>query len=136
VQAPEDRNRRFSRTGFLRQGEDAVTQDSEADSRRDDLPSEAVAAAKRATRLNALIMVLVLVTASFAPPPWNFFAPLLFAISFVYMIVNRVRRALHARRGFQEKGGVPGVAGERPAGEPYSWISRDPKDPRRYKPIG
>ena len=79
-----------------------------ADDRTDDLPSEAVAAAKRIARLNALVMVLVLVTASFAPPPWNFFAPLLFAISLVYVIVNRARRALSVPRRPQN-GEAPAV---------------------------
>ena len=113
-----------------------VTQDDGADSQPDDLPSDAVAAAKRPTRLNALVMVLVLVTGSFAPPPWNFFAPLLFVISFVWMIANRVRRAVSIRRRFQDQGTSASIPGEGERREPYSCVSRDPKDPRRYKPIG
>ncbi len=96
---------------------------------------EEVEAAKRKSRINALILGVVFLLLTFAPSPWNAYAPLLFIIPVVYSLVNKFRRA----------SSVPVPASRMPmptqeknsAGvEPYSYTPRDPGDPRKYKPIG
>ncbi len=104
-------------------------------SARDDLPPEEVAAAKRKSRLNALVLGLVFLLVTIAPYPWNLLSPILLLVPLVYSLIDRMRRAPDADRP------VPGGSALPPRMdasrlEPYSSIPRDPKDPRRYKPIG
>ena len=106
---------------------------------RDDLPEELIGEAKHKSRMNAMILIavflagIVLPVASLAPSPWNVVAPTLSLIPMVYAIVQRIRK--------------PGASGERlpetlmryadfsDLKEPYSCTPKDPKNPRRYKPI-
>lgn len=84
-----------------------------------DISQEELARQKARVRINALVLALAMVLATVAPPPWNLFAPFAFIVPLVYSIVTRLRSA-------------------RPPAtiEPYEYRPKDPKDPRRYKPIG
>lgn len=106
-----------------------------APSAGDDLPPEEVAAAKRKSRLNALVLGLVFLLVAIAPYPWSLLSPVLLLVPLIYSIIDRMRRAPDSH------GPVPGRSTLPPQTdashlEPYSSIPRDPKDPRRYKPIG
>lgn len=103
--------------------------------RRDDLPPEAVNAAKKRTRINALILGAVFLLLTVAPHPWNTYAPLLFLIPVIYSLVSRIRGASNVP-GPSPSQSVPPQEPDSRRPEPYSYKPRDPKDPRKYKPIG
>ncbi len=101
----------------------------------EDLPTEAVEAAKRKGRINALVLALVFLLLSFAPRPWSTFAPLLFLIPVIYSLVIKMRSGSHPAGTAAERfAPPPGSSSSSP--QPFSYQPRDPKDPRRYKPIG
>ncbi len=79
-------------------------------------------------------VVFLLIT--LAPPPWNTYAPALLIIPFIYALVGRLRRAARSSNA-EPSAGRPSAPGGRPTViEPFSYTPKDPKDPRRYKPIG
>lgn len=103
----------------------------------DDAPPEAREVAKKRSRLNTLILALVFVLGIALPQPYKAFAPILFLIPLVIAVMNKVRQA-------GEKSGTPlpnqtyspPMPDQNHSVEPYSYTPKDPKDPRRYKPIG
>ncbi len=103
---------------------------------KDDLSQEAVAAAKKRSRMNALILGVAFLLIGFAPYPWNTFAPLLFLIPVIYSLVNRIRKASAAGTSQQDGTSSWGKSLDGSTKEPYSYTSKDSKDPRRYKAIG
>jgi hypothetical protein len=86
----------------------------------DQISGEKGAGARRRSGLNALLVGAVLLFTMVAPPEWRVYAPLLFLIPLLANVVTKLRG--------------------RNAGpthpDPYSHSPKDPKDPRRYKPIG
>lgn len=100
---------------------------------KEDLTREAVDAAKKKTRINALVLAAVFLLSALAPYPWNAYAPLLILIPLVYSVVNRVKKNGSLREPQALGSNQEGVEAFR---EPYGSEPRDPKDPRRYKPIG
>src|SRR5947207_2361932 len=97
----------------------------------DEIRAEDIAASKSKARVNALTLGLVFLLGAFAPYPWRAYAPLLFLIPLLYSLYTRIRKfpsevPLQASTQDAETGRE----------EPYSYTPRDPKDPRRYKPIG
>jgi hypothetical protein len=84
-----------------------------------DLPREEIAQAKMRARINALALLLVLLLTTIAPYPWSLSALLIILFLPLYALVRKVRSRNSPT-----------------AGEPYSYVPKDPKDPRRYKPIG
>jgi hypothetical protein len=97
----------------------------------DDISQEAVAARKRRSRLNAVILALVFLVYSYGPPRWKLFAPLLFLLPVLYSLLSRLRGAsIESDRPVTRE-----IDAEPPVAEPYSYTPRDPNDPRRYKPI-
>jgi hypothetical protein len=97
----------------------------------DDISQEAIAARKRRSRLNAATLALVFLVAYFAPRRWQAFAPLLFLLPVLYSLLSRLRGAsIESDRPVTRE-----IDAEPPVAEPYSYTPRDPKDPRRYKPI-
>jgi hypothetical protein len=84
-----------------------------------DLTREEIAQAKMRTRINALALLLVLFLTTVAPYPWNLSALLVILFLPLYALVRRIRS-----RNSPTTGG------------PYSYVPKDPKDPRRYRPIG
>jgi hypothetical protein len=109
--------------------------ESAVEQERDDLPVEAVEAAKKRSRINALILGAVFLLLMFAPHPWNAYAPILFLIPVVYSLISRIRGASNAP-GPLPRPSVPPQKSDSRRSEPYSYKPRDPKDPRKYKPIG
>jgi hypothetical protein len=97
----------------------------------DDISQEANAVRKRRSRLNAVILGLVLLVYMYGPPRWKLFAPLLFLLPVLYSLLSRLRGAsIESDRPVTRE-----IDAEPPAAEPYSYTPRDPNDPRRYKPI-
>lgn len=84
-----------------------------------DISQEELERQKARVRINALVLALVMILALVAPPPWNLFAPVVFVVPLIYSLVTRLRSAR-----------APSTQ------EPYEYRPKDPKDPRRYKPIG
>ncbi len=101
----------------------------------DDLPRDAIEAAKRKSRINALVLGAVFLLLYVVPSPWNVYAPLLFLIPLVYSLVSRNRTVSGTSPASAAKPTMPeSITTE--VKEPFSYTPRDPKDPRRYKPIG
>ncbi len=103
---------------------------SELANAQDDLPPEEVEAARRRSRINALVLGLVFLLLTVAPHPWNLYAPILFLVPFLYSLVSRMRRIPGSSQMAQPQ------RMNAPVQEPYSCTPSDPKDLRRYKPIG
>jgi hypothetical protein len=104
---------------------------SESPNTSDEVSQEAIAAKKRRSRLNALILGLVFLVYTFGPPRWKLFAPLLFLLPVLYSLLSRLRGAsIESDRPVTRE-----IDAAAPAAEPYSYTPRDPNDPRRYKPI-
>ncbi len=117
-------------------GPTTAEEGSDASRLPNDLPADVLDARKRQHRLNALTLAAVLLLSTVLPAPYGAFAPLLFLIPLLFALVNRIRQA---RAGVEA---APDVSSPRPEDEetpviePYSYTPKDPKDPRRYKPIG
>jgi len=101
-----------------------------------DLPPEEIDAAKRRNRINALILVGVFLLSALAPSPWNTYAPVLFVIPLIYSLINRLRSSSVATGSFRPEAKQRGPSSLPANYEPYTDTPKDPKDPRRYKPIG
>lgn len=101
-----------------------------------DLPPEEIEAAKRRSRINALVLVGVFLLSALAPSPWNAYAPVLFLIPLMYGVIRRIRRSFMETGSSQSEDGQPGASGRPNICEPYTYTPKDTKDPRRYKPIG
>jgi len=84
-----------------------------------DLTQEQIAQAKMRTRINALALLVVLLLSTVAPYPWSLSAPLIILFLPLYTLVRKIRSRKSPTTG-----------------EPYSYVPKNPKDPRRYKPIG
>ncbi len=117
--------------------QDSAQEPAEQGSRPDDLPPEAVEAAKKRSRINALTLAAVFLLLTFAPRPWNVYAPVLFLIPVIYALVGRIRAASTIPGPSSTPlPSAPPPGSDAPVTDPYSYTPRDPKDPRRYKPIG
>ena len=99
----------------------------------DEIRAEDIAASKRKARVNALTLGLVFLLGAFAPYPWKAYAPLLFLIPLLYSLYTRIRKPGGSSEVSLQD---PRQDAETGREEPYSYTPRDPKDPRRYKPIG
>jgi hypothetical protein len=98
------------------------------DPRENQAPDQA--GARQRSGLSALLVGAVLVFTMVAPPDWKVYAPLLFLIPLLANVVTR-RRRRNAGQTQPDCGTIP-----HPSPDPYSHSPKDPKDPRRYKPIG
>jgi hypothetical protein len=106
-------------------------------SSEDDIPSKAVKKVKKRSLLNALILAGVLVLGAVLPPAYKAFAPLLFVIPFIIAVMNKVRQAGEKQENpARGQSYSPRVPDGIPSLEQYTYKPKDPKDPRRYKPIG
>lgn len=103
----------------------------------DDISPEARKKAKMQLRLNALILGGVFLLGVVLPPAYKAFAPLLFVIPFIVSVVNKIRQ-VNEKSGNppRDQSSSPPMLNSTPSLEPYSSKPKDPKDPRRYKPIG
>lgn len=88
----------------------------------DDLPPEAVAAARKRSQIKALLLAVIMMLAVVVPAPWKGYTPLLVVLPLLYLVMTRVR-------------GKAAAAEPPSRTEPFSEAPKDPKDPRRYRPI-
>jgi hypothetical protein len=113
-----------------------VSQTQKPEPETEDLPKEEVEAARRTSRINALILVATFVVITLAPDPYKLFAPLLFLIPVILSLINRMRKDSNGptpqAKNLPDQPSIPKPDGS----EPYSCTPRNPQDPRRYKPIG
>ena len=106
------------------------------DDQSEEISPDALAASKRKARLNALLLVAVLILSTVAPTPWNLFAPLLLIVPIIYAFVNRLRRGTPTPEQRARSAAQQNPLEARSTIDPYSYTPKDPKDLRRYKPIG
>lgn len=109
--------------------------ESEVDTREDELSEEELAESKQRSRLNGIILVAIFLLTALAPFPYKTFVPLLLVVPMLYSIYVRIRRRANklGRTQISESPTqVPSTSRE----DPYSYTPSDPKDPRRYRPIG
>ncbi|MEJ2110176.1 MAG: hypothetical protein P8Z37_09745 [Acidobacteriota bacterium] len=95
-------------------------------------------AKKKQSQLSSLILAGVFLLGIFLPARYKAFAPLLFLVVPVIKVLNKWKNDP------TEQTGMPSA--EQPAAsfspykndstDPYSYQPKDPKDPRKYKPIG
>jgi hypothetical protein len=102
----------------------------------EDLPREEVDAAKKRSRINALVLAGVFIILTLAPSPYNLLAPLLFLVPLIYSIAARGRKNSDTPAAAAGEPQPQPTAQEPGKVDPYSCTPRDPQDPRRYKPIG
>ena len=94
-------------------------------------------AAKKLSYLNTLILVAVFLLGFVLPSTYKILAPFLFLIPVIISLVNKARQAKEKRQNPVQAQTYPPPTSDRgPAVDPYSYTPKDPKDPRRYKPIG
>ena len=106
-------------------------------SSKDKDPSEDVGPAKKRSHLNVLILAGVFLLGVVLPPAYKAFAPLLFLIPIIIAVVKKVRQAGEKRGNPPlDQTYAPPVPDQIPSSEPYTYEPKDPKDLRRYKPIG
>ena len=102
-----------------------------------DVPPEASEKTKRQWKLNTLILAGVLLLGAVLPPEYKAYAPLLFVVPFIINVANKMR---HAGENPGDPSLNPNYAPHEPermsSNEPYTYKPKDPKDPRKYKPIG
>lgn len=123
-------------TGSMNLDEDPTLEPFErTPSANDDLPPQDIEAAKRKSRLNALVLGLVFLLVTIAPYPWNLLSPVLLLAPLLYSLIDRMRRAPASPGPASGPSALPQRT-DAPNLQPYSSVPKDPKDPRRYKPIG
>jgi len=112
-----------------------VANETNAYERHDSEP-EAAQADKKRLRLNALIILLIPVLVGVVlPRPYRGLAPFLFLIPLVISLVNKFRKA-DEKSGNSPPNQTYPMPHQDHSVEPYFYAPKDPKDPRRYKPIG
>ena len=102
----------------------------------EDLPEEEVLSAKRSSRINALILAAVFVVMTLAPDPYKLFAPLLFLIPALLWVFSRLHKSSGGPTLRSRDLPAPPPMPKPDGADPFSYTPKDPKDPRRYKPIG
>ena len=103
----------------------------------DDLPPEKVEESKKMSRLSAAIMAAIFVLGVVLPPAYKPFVPFLLLIPLIIALINKFSRmGSRSEDSAQYQGYSPPVQEQDSCIEPYSYTPKDPKDPRRYKPIG
>jgi len=93
--------------------------------------------AKKQGRLNALIWAAVFLLGAVLPSEYKGFVPFLFLIPIILSVVNKIRQASEkSEHPSHYPTHSPQMPDRMPSHEPYAYKPKDPKDPRRYKPIG
>jgi len=100
--------------------------------------TEAVDAAKKPSHLiNALIVVGLFLLGIVLPPAYKVFKPFLFVIPSIIAVANKTLLAGKGHRNLLgDQTCSPPMPGRIPSLESYADVPKDPKDPRRYRPIG
>jgi hypothetical protein len=100
-------------------------------------PPETKEAAKRWARLNGLFLAIVFLLGFVLPPEYRKFVPFLFVIPLIISVVYKVRQAVEkSRNPASNQTYSPPMPEQSYSTDRYSYTPKDPKDPRRYKPIG
>ena len=103
----------------------------------DGITPEASEKTKKQWQLNALILAGVFLLSYVLPPAYKAFAPVLFVIPFIINVVKKIRQVGEkSDNPSQDRTYSPPMPDQIPSPEPYTYKPKDPKDPRRYKPIG
>jgi hypothetical protein len=94
-------------------------------------------AAKKVSHLNTLILAAVFLLGLVLPSTYKILAPFLFLVPWIISLVNKARKAGEISGSpSPAKAYSPSVHDQSQSVDPYSFTPKDPKDPRRYKPIG
>lgn len=110
----------------------------EKDPFENEVTPEASEKAKKQWQLNALILAGVFLLSIVLPPEYKAFAPLLFVIPFIIRVAGKIRGTEENPENSSTSHGYtpPAPDQQMTPHEPYSYKPKDPKDPRKYKPIG
>ncbi len=101
------------------------------------IPSKGGEAAKKKSYLNFLALAAVFLFGIVLPPKYKAFAPIFLLIPFIVSVVEKARRLSGKEDpAAPDRGDEPRTHLPAPSGEPFSCEPKDPRDPRRYKPIG
>jgi hypothetical protein len=94
--------------------------------------------AKKRSRLNGILLACVFLLSIFLPRAYKAFAPFLLLIPIVWEIVIKMRQSgkIPSDIPHRETHTTPPAPDYASPAEPYYHKPKDPKDPRRYKPIG
>ena len=92
---------------------------------------------KKRWQLNALILAGVLLLGAVLPPEYKAYAPLLFVFPVIFNVAKKIRQAdENPANPSQAHSHTPPMPDQISQPEPYSYKPKNPKDPRKYKPIG
>jgi len=106
-------------------------------SEEQEAPPETKEAAKRWARLNGLFLAIVFLLGFVLPHEYRKFVPFLFVIPLIISVVYKVRQAVEkSRNSASNQTYSPPMPEQSYSTDRYSYTPKDPKDPRRYKPIG
>jgi len=103
---------------------------------QDDITPGASEKAKK-WRLSALILAGIFLLSAVLPPDYKGFAPLLLLVPVIVNVMNKIRQAGEIPGNpARIQTNSPSTPDQIPSPAPYTHRPKDPKDPRRYKPIG
>ena len=104
----------------------------------EDTENESSEENKKQWKLNSLILAIVFALSVLLPAEYKAFAPLLFLIPFIIKATNKIRQSgENPEHPSPDQPSYPSMPDHRMTiPEPYSYKPKDPKDPRKYKPIG
>ena len=89
------------------------------------------------TGRNALILAFVILLGAILPSEYKAYTPLLFLIPFIVDAIYKLKKTSEEEKYTRpDQTYSPKTAYPRPSSEPFIYKPKDPKDPRRYKPIG
>ena len=92
---------------------------------------------KKKRQANILILGAVFLLSAILPPPYKAFSPLLFLLSPLLDVLNKMRdESTQPGVGPQNQYSSTYIPRPPSSTDPYSYRPKDPKDPRKYKPIG
>jgi hypothetical protein len=92
---------------------------------------------KKPWQLNVLILAGVFLLGALLPLEYKAYAPLLFVVPFIVNIAKKIRQdSEDSANPPRDSNYSPPMADHVSSPEPYSYRPKNPKDPRKYKPIG
>ena len=104
---------------------------------KDEMAPETADKPKKQVNLNALILAGVFVLGLVLPSPYKTFVPILFLVPIILTVVKKIRQSSEISGDMPQDPSYSSSMSDRiHSVEPYSYTPKDPKDPRRYKPIG
>ena len=88
-------------------------------------------------KITGILFAGVLLLGALLPPRYKALSPLLFLLSPLFDVLSKLRGDSLQTEGSQgDSTPSDSIPEPRQSREPYSYTPRDPKDPRKYKPIG